>query len=230
MANILVTAGPTREYLDDVRYLTNGSTGRMGYAIAAAAAAAGHRVVLVSGPTELSTPDGVDRIDVVSAREMHDRARAAFADCDIAFGVAAVADHRPARRAVGKPPKHDGPLSLELVPNPDVVASLGRHALGLRASKVVVGFALESFAERPAADGSSRAAALERARAKLERKGLDLIVLNAPSALGGERSQVTVLAADGRQEDLPEQSKDATAAWLVARSVALAEARRQEGR
>ena len=209
MAKILVTAGPTREHLDDVRYLSNGSSGRMGYAIAAAASAAGCPVTLVSGPTGLPTPAGVERIDVVSAREMHDRARAAFADCDIAFGVAAVCDHRPARRAIGKPAKPAGPYALELVPNPDVVAMLGAE----KGRRVVVGFALERDAP------AELEAAIQRARDKLAAKRLDLIVLNRTSAIAADDIDAVLLDAAGRREDLPRMPKDELAARLVARAL-----------
>ena len=128
MATILVTAGPTREYLDDVRFLANGSTGRMGFAIASAAAAAGHRVTLVLGPVEASPPAGVDVVHVVAALEMQAEAERHFDACDILIAAAAVADYRPAQRLAGKPPK-GGSLHLELVPNPDIVAGL---ALDLR--------------------------------------------------------------------------------------------------
>ncbi len=212
MAAILVTAGPTHEYLDDVRYLANASSGRMGYAIAAAAVAAGHRAVLVSGPTGLETPAGVERIDVVSARDMAARAAAAFVDCSIAFGVAAVADHRPARRAVGKPTKEREGYQLELVPNPDVLAGLAAIA---RPGQFLVGFALES-PEQGGFEGM-----VSRARAKLVRKGVHLIVLNGPAAMGAECSEVHLVpAGDAPVENLPVGAKDVIAAVLVERAVA----------
>lgn len=216
MAKILVTAGPTREHIDDVRYLTNGSTGRMGFAIAAAAAAAGHTVVLVAGPTELPTPPGVERIDVISAREMHDRARAAFGGCDVAIGAAAVADHRPAQRLRGKPPKSAAAGPLVLAPNPDVIAALG----AVKGARIVVGFALE-------AEDGDLDAALERARRKLAAKHLDLVVVNTTGAIGSTDSRVVLLGADGAREDLPAQAKSATAAVVVDRALALLDARRE---
>lgn len=219
MAKILVTAGPTREHLDAVRFLSNGSTGRMGYALAEAAAAAGHAAVLVSGPTQLPCPPGVERIDVVSAREMHDRALAAFADCDIAIGAAAVADHRPARQERGKPAKEASATTLELVQNPDVIAALASAARAgaTRGPRLVVGFALEAF---EGLDAASRDAAAERARAKRARKQLDWIVLNRLDALGSATSQLILLGPDGVTVELPEQSKADAARTLIEHCVA----------
>jgi len=216
MARILVTAGPTREFLDDVRYLSNASSGRMGYAIAAAAVAAGHEVLLISGPTERPEPAGVPCARVVSAREMHDRALASWPRFDVAFGVAAVADFRPAQRRRGKPPKGTGAVTLELVPNPDVIAALGAAR---RPGQVVVGFALQA--------GEAGADALAAAREKLERKRLDLCVLNGPEVLGSDRARVTLLDADGGDEAWEELEKPAIAERLVARAVALHTAREE---
>ena len=167
MVTILVTAGPTREYLDDVRYLTNGSSGRMGYALAAAGTSLGHRVTLVSGPTELDPPAGVELQAVVSGLEMQAEAERAFAKCQVAFGAAAVADYRPGRRQPGKPPKTSGSFSLALRSNPDIIAGLG----GRKGDRVVVGFALEA-----AAGGLE--AAVERGGPKLRAKHLDLLVVS----------------------------------------------------
>lgn len=215
MTEILVTAGPTREHLDDVRFLSNGSTGRMGYAIAAAAVARACSVTLVSGPTALSTPAGVRRVDVVSADEMLAAAQAAFARCDVAFFAAAVADHRPARRHPGKPPKATSGLHVELVPNPDIAGTLGEQ----KGSRVCVGFALESFVGVPSAD------VVARVVAKARRKHFDLCVVNAPDALAREGSRVFLfdpLAADDGPrdlEELPHQDKAVTAALLVERAL-----------
>lgn len=211
MARLLITAGPTHEYLDDVRFLANASSGRMGYAIAAAGATLGHEVLLISGPTALPTPANVERVDVVSAREMRDRSAAAFADRDIAFGVAAVADFRPARRHRGKPAKSELPGSIELVPNPDVIATLGE----LRgARQVVVGFALESF------DPAAPEAAIERAAQKLARKRLDLCVLNPAETMGATVARVFVIDAGGLIEAIGPADKEAIAMRLVSLAVA----------
>jgi phosphopantothenoylcysteine decarboxylase/phosphopantothenate--cysteine ligase len=210
MVSILITAGPTREYLDDVRFLSNGSSGRMGCALAEAAKAAGHRVVLVLGPVELAPPRDVDVVAVVSALEMQAAAERAFASSDVAIAAAAVCDWRPATRAAGKPPKSAAALQLSLVPNPDIVAGL---AAG-KQRRVVVGFALESAA-------AGMRAAIARGRAKLVQKGLDLVVVNLHDAIGAERSDVVLCHADGRDEALPRQPKEAVAAHVVATAVQL---------
>jgi phosphopantothenoylcysteine synthetase/decarboxylase len=207
--HILVTAGPTREYLDPVRFLSNESSGRMGFAVAAAAAQRGHRVTLVAGPVQLATPARVKRVDVVSARDMLLAARAAFRKADALVMTAAVADFRPRRRLAGKWRKKDGgagDASLELVANPDILATLGRAKATGRAAapRVVVGFALET------------GAGLRRARAKLRRKHADFIVLNDASALNATSSSVTLLGRDGSARRLKRQSKQDLAVALIA--------------
>jgi phosphopantothenoylcysteine decarboxylase/phosphopantothenate--cysteine ligase len=199
---VLVTAGPTREHVDAVRYLTNESSGRMGFEIAAAAARAGHRVTLVAGPVDLPTPPGVVRIDVVSAREMLAAARRAFRSADVLFMCAAVADWRPRRKRAGKWRKKDESedvANLELVRNPDILASLARR----KGRRLVVGFALES------GDGEARA------REKLRQKGADYIVLNDLTALGAEKTSVTILGRDGSERRIGPRAKRAVADVLV---------------
>lgn len=183
---VVVTAGPTREHVDPVRYLSNESSGKMGFELAAAAVAAGHRVTLVAGPVALATPKGVRRIDVVSAREMLAETRAAFDAADALLMCAAVCDFRPKRRLKGKWRKKDDGADdavLELVKNPDIIATLGRA----KGERLVLGFALET------------SQGLRRARAKLERKNADFIVLNDASALRADRTSVTVLGKDGSE-------------------------------
>lgn len=199
---VLVTAGPTREHLDPVRYLTNESSGRMGFEIAAAAARAGARVTLVAGPVHLPTPPGVERIDVVSAREMQRAARGAFRSADALFMCAAVADWRPRRKRAGKWRKEGedkDSANIELVPNPDILAGLARG----KGRRLVVGFALET--------GAGEA----RARAKLRRKGADYVVLNSERALGARRTTVTILGSDGSRRVLGNRTKRAVAEVLV---------------
>lgn len=199
---VVVTAGPTREHVDPVRYLSNESSGRMGFAIAAAAARAGCTVTLVAGPVSLSTPDGVTRVDVVSARNMLEAVRAAFAEADALYMSAAVSDWRPRRKLAGKWRKKDDgsrSASLELVRNPDILASVARQ----KGDRLVVGFALET------GDG------IRRAKAKMRRKGTDYVVLNDASALSGNRASVTVLGVDGSVRELRDHTKDAIAEVLV---------------
>jgi phosphopantothenoylcysteine decarboxylase/phosphopantothenate--cysteine ligase len=209
MVSILITAGPTREHLDDVRFLSNASSGRMGYALATAARDAGHRVTLILGPVEQAPPSGVTVVPVVSALQMQAAAQQAFAAADVLIAAAAVADWRPAVRAPGKPAKAAGRQVLELVPNPDIVAGLA----AARGARAVVGFALESTA-------AGMPAALARGRRKLLDKGLDLVVVNLHDAIGSAESEVVLCHADGRDEALPRQDKTATAARIVAAAVA----------
>jgi len=199
---VLVTAGPTRERIDPVRYLSNDSSGKMGFAIAAASVAAGHEVVLIAGPVDLETPKGVKRIDVESAREMLAEVRKAFLECDTLFMAAAVCDFRPARRLRGKWRKKDvgqERASLELIPNPDILGAITRR----KGDRLIVGFALET------SDG------LRRAREKLERKRMDYVVLNGPSALNATKTSVKILGRDGSRRDLVGRTKSAVAKVLV---------------
>lgn len=160
--HVMVTAGPTREALDPVRYLTNRSSGRMGFAVAAAAARAGARVTLVAGPVSLDTPTGCERVDVESAVEMRDAVMERVAGCDVFVAVAAVADYRVAERAPRKIKKSAGSVSLDLEPNPDILAEVAALGNG----PFTVGFAAETEdVER-------------NARAKLESKSLDMIAAN----------------------------------------------------
>jgi phosphopantothenoylcysteine decarboxylase/phosphopantothenate--cysteine ligase len=201
--HVVVTAGPTREHVDPVRYLSNESSGKMGYEIARAAAARGDRVTLVSGPVALEAPPGVRRVEVLSARDMLKAVRAAFRDADVLFMAAAVADWRPARKLAGKWRKKDQKTevaSLELVKNPDILATVARR----KGSRLVVGFALET------GDG------VRRALRKLRRKNADYVVLNDESALGSERTTVTILAADGSSVRLENKTKRQVAKALVA--------------
>lgn len=202
---VLVTAGPTREAIDPVRFLTNGSTGTMGYALAEAAARRGARVALVSGPTALPTPPGVERIDVTSADEMHAAAQQ-HADADLVLAAAAVADYAPAETSEQKLKKGEGDLTLQMRRTPDVLATLGERK---RDGQTLVGFALETH------DGRANA------RAKLERKNLDWIVLNhanEPGAgFGPGTNRVTLLGRDGTEEDLPQLPKRAVAEAILDR-------------
>jgi len=202
---VLVTAGPTRERIDPVRFLTNDSSGRMGFAIAEAAARAGHDVVLVAGPVALDTPKGVRRIDVESARDMLAALKKEWRAADALYMAAAVADWRPAKQLAGKwRAKDDGAKTarIDLVRNPDLIATLTR---GRRdPERIVVAFALET------GDGE------RRARAKLAQKGADWIVLNGPSTLDSDTTQLVVIGANGVTIEVPERTKRAAARDLVA--------------
>jgi phosphopantothenoylcysteine decarboxylase/phosphopantothenate--cysteine ligase len=186
--HIVVTAGPTREDIDPVRFLSNRSSGKMGFAIAARAASRGARVTLVSGPVDLETPRGVDRIDVKSALQMQKEMMSALGpqldQADALIMAAAVADFRVASKAEAKIERGQGNMTLELTPNPDLLATVGTR----RASKkpVLVGFALETL------DGTQLIA---RARQKLIKKQVDLVVANRSGALESAESAAFLVSA-----------------------------------
>jgi phosphopantothenoylcysteine decarboxylase / phosphopantothenate---cysteine ligase len=201
--SVLVTAGPTCEDLDPVRYLTNRSSGTMGYAVAGAAARRGAHVHLVTGPTLLATPPGVERIDVRSAREMHRVVMDRFAQCSIGVFAAAVADYRPAESLPRKMKRGSEALTLRLEPNPDILADAARD----KVDRLVVGFAAET-------DHLA-----ENARKKLVAKNADLIVANDVTAEGAgfdvDTNVVTLFARDGRDLPLPRMSKQEVAERIL---------------
>ncbi len=201
--HIVITAGPTREPIDDVRFLSNGSTGRMGFEVAAAASALGHQVTLVSGPSNEPAPQGVKVVRVTTAVEMRDAFMQAFAlDGDACVMTAAVSDYRPATRVQGKLKKGHDQITLELVKNPDILREAGIVAHG----RPVVGFALEALPDDQA---------LAAARGKLVDKSATLIVLNKTSSLGSGDVRGVVLVT--REEAVPrgDLSKSALARELV---------------
>jgi phosphopantothenoylcysteine decarboxylase/phosphopantothenate--cysteine ligase len=181
MARILISSGPTRQYLDPVRYLTNASSGRMGRALAQVAAQYGHEVVVVSGPVPVEYPEGIDVIPVITTEEMLEVCQAAFQTCDGFIGVAAPCDYRPTVVHPQKISKDGMPLLLQLVETPDVVATIG----GMKGSKWVVGFALETQDHH------------FRAITKLHRKRCDLIVLNGPEAMDAADNEVQIIDPRG---------------------------------
>jgi phosphopantothenoylcysteine decarboxylase/phosphopantothenate--cysteine ligase len=199
--HVLVTAGPTHEPIDPVRVIANRSSGRQGFAIAAAAADAGARVTLVAGPVALDTPAGVERIDVETAEQMADAVMTSL-PADAAILVAAVADWR-VDPSSHKLKKGDGPPSLSFLPTRDILAELGASA---RRPHLLVGFAAETEN------------VVEQAVAKREAKGADWIVANDVSGdvMGGARNRVHLVTGDG-VEDWPEATKEEVARRLVAR-------------
>jgi phosphopantothenoylcysteine decarboxylase/phosphopantothenate--cysteine ligase len=192
---VLVTAGPTCEDLDPVRYLTNRSSGKMGYALAEAAARRGARVILVSGPTSLPAPQGAERISVRSTEQMHRAVLAQLSPASIVIMAAAVADYRPITPRAEKMKRESGRLTLELEATPDILADVS----AIRGERVLVGFAAET---------SNMA---ENARKKLAAKSADLIVANDVTAEGAgfdlDTNVVTLYARDGREISLPRMSK-----------------------
>jgi len=214
--HVVITAGPTREHLDPVRFLSNPSTGRMGYALAAAAAARGARVSLVSGPVELAPPPGVELHRVVSAEEMLEATLRVIDGADAFIASAAVADQRPAVRAPQKVKKQPGTEQLVLERTPDILATVSERSRAAGGRMVLVGFAAET--ERVE----------EHAREKLVRKGLDLVVANDVSAPGsgfGTETNAVLLVSAGGTEALPQQRKSEVAQRVLDRVAALLAAR-----
>lgn len=197
---VLITAGPTREHLDPVRFLSNESSGRMGIALVEAALARGLRVSLVHGPIALAPPADCVPHAVLSAAQMLSSCKALWPEHDLLLMAAAVADYAPAECSPHKITKSDQPLLVRLTPTPDVLAAL---AAAKRPDQTVVGFALEDQ------DGRSRA------EAKLRRKALDGIVLNSPAALNAAESQVELFAPGPGWQTLPYADKGATARLIL---------------
>ena len=200
---LCITAGPTREAIDPVRYISNHSSGKMGYALAEAAADAGAQVTLISGPTQLPCPERVTRIDVISAQQMYDASLEKMGNCDIFIACAAVADYRPANVEEQKIKKHNDAMRIELVRNPDIVSAVASHPK----RPFTVGFAAETQD------------VVSYARDKLQRKKLDLIVANdvSDSRIGfnTDDNRVTVIGADTEQH-IEQMSKRQLARQLIA--------------
>lgn len=196
---VLITAGPTREYLDDVRYLSNASSGRMGYAIAQAGVQLGWEVVLVSGPVDLPPPSGLEFHSVMTTSDMRDAAVRLFPSCSGVIAAAAVCDYKPKQRITGKLSKTGGPVTLEMIETDDVLAELGR----MKSTQWVLGFALEAQNPR------------ENALQKLRRKNCDWIVLNAPSAIGAENNDVELIDRSGETIQQWSGSKASVASQLT---------------
>lgn len=199
MARVLLTSGPTRAYLDDVRYLTNASTGRMALALVRALQAAGHAVTVVSGPVKIAYPPHTRVMPVTTTEEMLDACLEVLPGVDGVIAAAAPCDFQPRTRANGKLPRADG-LTLDLVPSVDVVATLARRA---RPGQWLVAFALEP-------DGDAA-----RALSKLEAKRCDLVVLNDLSALEGNSTNVAVFDRKGACLGRRSGSKRSVAGWVV---------------
>lgn len=200
---VIVTAGPTIERIDPVRFISNFSSGKMGYAMAGEAAARGAQVTLISGPTTLPTPASVTRLDIESAQQLHDTLRQRFAGCDILIMAAAVADFRPAKVAKTKI-SHPTPEAIGLAANPDILAALGKQK---KPKQITVGFALEV--------DSSKANAFK----KLKSKNLDFIVLNNPTKpgieFGSDFNEATILLRSGKEVVLERMSKTQLAAKIL---------------
>ncbi|MDF1816713.1 MAG: phosphopantothenoylcysteine decarboxylase [Verrucomicrobiales bacterium] len=201
---ILITAGPTREAIDPVRYISNRSSGKMGYSIAQAAVAKGHQVVLISGPVKITPPAGVEFVDVETAREMFEAVKSAIKQCDAAVFCAAVSDYRVAQVATEKIKKTADELTLTLEKTEDILGSC-RSTFGF--TGILMGFAAETQNVE------------QNARAKLSSKGCDFLVANDVSrtdiGFDQDRNEVTVYGADGSYKTLPIQEKRAIGETLI---------------
>ncbi|NMW17703.1 MAG: bifunctional phosphopantothenoylcysteine decarboxylase/phosphopantothenate--cysteine ligase CoaBC [Chlorobiaceae bacterium] len=202
--SVVVTAGPTREKIDGVRFISNYSSGKMGFAIARAASERGALVTLITGPVYLETPSGVKRLDVETAMEMHDAAKSCFKSCNIFIGAAAVSDYRPATSFEGKMKKEKPEIELTLIKNPDILAEFGMQKAP---GQLAVGFALETHA------------GLDNARNKLSAKNLDLIALNFfdrnTSGFEVDTNILTLIDNEGLTTELPQLPKDDAADKLL---------------
>jgi len=206
---VVVTAGPNREPLDPVRFISNPSSGRQGFALAQAALDRGATVTLITGPTHLPTPVGAERVDVTTAQEMHDAVLPAASQADVLLMAAAPADYRPADAASQKIKKGKDDLTLRLTRTPDILSAVASQRAEIDHPRAVVGFAAESEN------------LLENARAKLAAKNMDLIVANDITArdagFGAETNRVVILDRDGDVEELPLMSKGAVAEAILDR-------------
>jgi phosphopantothenoylcysteine decarboxylase/phosphopantothenate--cysteine ligase len=203
--HFLITAGPTREFLDPIRYLSNRSSGKMGYAIAEAARAISTHVTLISGPTALTSSQGVEFVSVTTAQEMAAAVWDRFETTDVCIMAAAVCDFRPKNKAADKIKKGSFGGTLELESTPDILAELGRR----KKSQLLIGFAAETNDVEA------------NAREKLARKGLDFIVANDARAFDADTNQVTFIGREGEIERLPNLPKSEVAKAIIERAMRL---------
>lgn len=197
--NILITAGGTREYIDPVRFISNASTGRMGYALARAAIKAGHEVTLISAPVSIKPPKDVTVINVETSGQMFDAVKKQFVSCDCLIMAAAVSDYKPAKQSKTKIKKNDTELEIKLKPTKDILAWAGRN----KTDQIVVGFALEDTNLKENAEG------------KLAKKKLDMIAANAPAAIGTNKSTVYIKRPDSDWIELIDKNKNTTAQKII---------------
>jgi phosphopantothenoylcysteine synthetase/decarboxylase len=201
--NVLITAGPTREYIDPVRFISNASSGIMGYELAKAARISGHKVILVSGPVGIEAEKGVKVVKVVSALEMFKEVKKLYKKADIIIGCAAVADYRPAKKQKNKIKKTRGGLALKLVRNPDILQYVGRR----KGKRAVAGFALESRD------------VLNSARTKFRAKNLDLIAANTVGSIGRYRACAWIMNSGNVFKFLKNRTKKQIAERIINETV-----------
>jgi phosphopantothenoylcysteine decarboxylase/phosphopantothenate--cysteine ligase len=202
----LITAGGTREYIDPVRFISNASSGRMGYALARAALKAGHEVTLITAPTALKPPAGAEIVAVESAAQMFAAVKEHFPRCDCLIMAAAVADYTPAHPAKTKLKKRAARLTLELKPTPDILKWAGRQCrvcTAHRKPRIIVGFALEDRDLRT------------HAERKMREKRLDLIIANAPDSIGAERTTLHIKTAGSGWVEINDTRKTVSAGRII---------------
>jgi len=197
--HLLITAGGTREYIDPVRFITNASSGKMGYALAKAAQKAGHKVTLISA-SDLQPPVGVEFVGVDSAAEMFEEVKKHFSRCDCLIMAAAVADYTPVKKAKSKIKKTNKSLTVKLKPTADILKWAGMHK---KKNQIVVGFALEDRSVRT------------RAEKKLKEKNLDMIIANTPAAIGASKSTVQIKTPDSAWIKIENTTKVTSAKSLI---------------
>ncbi len=198
---ILITAGGTREYIDPVRFISNASSGRMGYALARAALKAEHTVTLITAPTSLRIPNGVKVIRIETAAQMFEAVKKHFRRCDCLIMAAAVADYTPVHPAKTKIKKTGQSMTLQLKPTPDILKWTGRHK---KKSQIIVGFALEDNALQT------------RAEKKMKDKNLDIIVANSPETIAATNAVVEIKTRHGNWKPVEKSSKDKIAKRIIA--------------
>ena len=204
--HILITAGGTREYIDPVRFISNASSGQMGYALAQAAVEASHEVTLITAPSHLTAPAQARVVPVTSAQDMLEAVQDQYDRCDCLIMAAAVSDYTLPEQSDTKLKKTDGPLTLTLAPTQDILQWAGEHKTQGPRAKLVVGFALE---DRDV---------LKRAEAKLQRKHLDMIIANTPEAIGSQDSTLFLKTPNTEWLELPRADK-ATNAQLIIQQI-----------
>jgi phosphopantothenoylcysteine decarboxylase/phosphopantothenate--cysteine ligase len=197
---ILITAGGTREYIDPVRFISNASSGKMGYALARAALKAGHKVTLITAPTVKKPPSEVRLVKAETAAQMFETVKKHFVRCDCLIMAAAVADYTPAHPAKTKMKKTDKSITLKLKPTPDILKWAASHK---KKTQIVVGFALEDKAIRA------------HAQKKLQDKNLDMIIANSPAAIGADKSSFQIKCPNSSWLDIQNATKFATAKKII---------------
>ena len=197
--HFIITAGGTREYIDPVRFISNASSGRMGYALARAAITAGHKATLITGPCSLRAPARAKLVNVESSGQMFDTVKKCFDRSGCLIMAAAVSDYTPIRTSGTKIKKQLTALTIKLRPTPDILKWAGRH----KTKQIIVGFALEDKAVR------------SRAEKKLKQKNLDMIIANTPAAIAAEKAAVQIKIRDSKWIKIPMTSKMAIAKKII---------------